>query len=204
MTGGVFIVLEGIDGAGGETLAENIINKCTQEQIPCLRIRYPDYNSPWGEIIHSYLEGDLEISPKVLFLTYAADQLKDQKRIQECKQQGGIVVCDRYVTSAIAYESVLGLSYDKAVQLAETLEYEQPEFIVYLDISPEESAKRKQHEKGELDIHEADLELLTRVRQVYQTMANTNILGKWFKFDGTKSRIEIFQFVWEKILELRK
>jgi len=203
MDHGVFIVLEGIDGAGGETLSNNIARKCTQQGIPCLQLKYPDIpsRSPWGGIIKAYLRGELKISPDVLFLTYAADQLKDQQRIRAFKQKGGIVVCDRYVTSAIAYESALGFSYAKAIQLAETLEFEKPDFVVYLDIPPEVSETRKRQEKGRLDIHEANVDLLTRVRKVYKNMGENNILGVWITIDATKTPEEICERVWEKILE---
>ena len=139
-----------------------------------------------------------------MFLTYATDQLKDQKRIRVFKQKGGIVVCDRYVTSAIAYESALGMSYETAIQLAEILEFENPDLIIYLDIPPEISEIRKQQEKGSLDIHESNTDLLTRVRRVYKTMSETNILGVWTTIDATKPPEEIFECVWGTILEKRR
>ncbi len=199
MNRGVFIVVEGIDGAGGETLSNNIVHKCKQQSIPCLKLKYPDYTSPWGQIIRNYLIGTLKMSPVLLFLTNASDQLKDQKRIESFRQQGGIVVCDRYVTSAIAYESTLGFSYTKAVQLVHLLQFERPDFVFYLDISPNVSIKRKRQEKGKLDIHEADIELLANVRKVYQTMSETNILGEWITIDATKTPEEIFKSAWEII-----
>lgn len=202
MRRGVFIVVEGIDGAGGETLSNNIVQKCNQQNIPCLKLKYPDYTSPWGQIIRDYLKGTLEMPPVLLFLTYASDQLKDQNRIDTFRQQGGIVVCDRYVTSAIAYESTLGFSYTKAVQLAQLLQFERPNFVFYLDISPDVSIQRKRQEKGKLDIHEADVELLANVRKVYQTMSETNILGKWITIDATKTPEEIFKRAWEKISKI--
>lgn len=199
MARGVFVVVEGIDGAGGETLSNKIVHKCNQQSIPCLKLKYPDYTSPWGKIIRDYLRGTLKISPVLLFLTYASDQLKDQKRIETFRQQGGIVVCDRYVTSAIAYESTLGYSYTKVVQLAHLLQFENPDFVFYLDISPDVSIQRKRQEKGKLDIHEADIELLANVRKVYQTMSESNILGEWITIDATKTPEEIFKRAWEKI-----
>ena len=56
MDNGRFIVLEGLDGAGGETLSDNLVRKCTQQVIPCLKLKYPDYASPWGEILKTYLD----------------------------------------------------------------------------------------------------------------------------------------------------
>lgn len=200
MGNGLFIVLEGLDGAGGETLSENLVRKCNQQDIPCLKLKYPDYTSPWGEILKVYLDGKLKIPPEPLFLTYAADQLKDQTKIQEFRQTG-LVICDRYVTSAIAYESVLGVAYDKAVHISEILDFEPPDLIVYLDISPEVSIQRKHQEKGELDIHEADTLFLAEVRDVYKKMSYSNILGPWITIDATKTPEEILEMVWKILLE---
>ena len=201
MRRGFFIVLVGIDGAGGETLSANIASKCSQNDIPCLQLKYPDYTSPWGQIIRTYLRGTLNITPDLLFLTYVTDQLKDQNLIKTFKQQGGIVVCDRYVTSAIAYESALNFPYTKAVQLAEVLQFEKPDFVVCLDIPPEISAQRKRQEKGKLDVHEANSELLAKVRRVYRTMAKTHLFGEWIMIDATNTPEEICEQVWEKVFE---
>jgi len=202
MTHGLFIVLEGLDGAGGETLSENLVRKCDQHDIPYLKLKYPDYASPWGEILRVYLDGDLKIPPESLYLTYAADQLKDQTKIRDFRQTG-IVICDRYVTSAIAYESVLGVSYDIAISLSEILGFERPDLIVYLDISPEVSIQRKHQEIGELDIHEANTTFLAEVRGVYNKMSKSNILGPWITIDATKTPEEILETVWKTLLEKR-
>ena len=65
MNNGLFIVLEGLDGAGGETLSENLVRMCNQQDIPCLKLKYPDYTSPWGEILKIYLAGKLKIPPEL-------------------------------------------------------------------------------------------------------------------------------------------
>ena len=203
MEQGVFIVIEGLDGAGGETLLRNIVKECNQGGIPCLQQKYPDYTSPWGKIIRTYLKGEIQVEPTILFLTNAADQLKDQNKLRKFIQKGGIVVYDRYITSAIAYESALGMPYPMALKLTETLEFEKPDLIIYLDVSPEVSESRKQQEKGCLDIHEANSELLTQVRQVYKDMSRTKILGKWITIDATMTPEEISKQVWDAIIEKR-
>ena len=203
MEQGVFIAIEGLDGAGGETLLRNIVKECNQGGIPCLQQKYPDYTSPWGKIIRTYLKGKIKIDPTILFLTNASDQLKDQNKIRNFIQKGGIVVCDRYITSAIAYESALGMPYPMALKLTETLKFEKPDLVVYLDVSPEVSGSRKQQEKGSLDIHEANSDLLTQVRKVYKEMSSTNILGKWITIDATMTPEEISNQVWDAIIEKR-
>lgn len=203
MGNGLFIILEGLDGAGGETLSANLVRKCHQQDISCLKLKYPDYASPWGEILQEYLDGELKIPPEPLFLTYAADQLKDQAKIQEFRQKG-LVICDRYVTSAIAYESVLGVTYEKAIQLSEILSFETPDLIIYLDISPEVSIQRKQKEKGELDIHEADTTFLAEVREVYKKMSENNVLGPWLTIDATNPPEAILEMVWKILFEKKK
>jgi dTMP kinase len=203
MNNGLFIVLEGLDGAGGETLSENLVKKCKEQDISCLKLKYPDYTSPWGAILHEYLDGELRIPPEPLFLTYAADQLKDQAKIQEFRQTG-LVICDRYVTSAIAYESVLGVAYDKAIHLSEILSFEPPDLIIYLDISPEVSIQRKHQEKGELDIHEENTTFLAEVREIYKKMSENNVLGPWIIIDGTKTPEAILETAWKILLEKKQ
>jgi thymidylate kinase len=54
---GKFIVIEGIDGAGGETQSKLLFEYLSSRKIPCERMLYPDYGNSIGKFIHDYLHG---------------------------------------------------------------------------------------------------------------------------------------------------
>ena len=190
----MFVVVEGLDGAGGKTLTDALDNHYRKQGVPCHLMRYPEYDSPWGKIIQSYLDGRLDIDPKPLFVTYAADQLKDQKAIRRWKTLGGIILCDRYVTSAIAYETALGLSYMEALKITDAFDFVFPDMILYLDITTGTSYKRKKKEKGEsIDIHESNIGLLQKVRRNYQRMIEDKLFCHWHQINADHPIEKVFE-----------
>jgi dTMP kinase len=52
---GKFIVIEGIDGCGGETQTKKMSDFFKQKGIDFVKISYPNYKTPLGKIIDKYL-----------------------------------------------------------------------------------------------------------------------------------------------------
>ena len=188
---GKFIVIEGIDGAGGETqsklLFEFLENKC----IPSVRLSYPDYSSPTGKFIDEYLHSKHELSADILVMLHAVDRLKDKEKINKFLEEGKVVVADRWFTSTLAYQSAQGFPLGKMLKLGEILEIPKPDIVIYLKISAETSIKRKLGEKGSLDRVEKDMDFLEKVANVYDKLSNENIFGWWVVVDGNKSREQV-------------
>ena len=67
------------------------------------------------------------------------------------------------------------------------LDFPKADLIIFFDIKPETSMKRKREEKGNLDLHEQDSEYLRKVRKSYEKEIAKNIMGKWVVIDGEKS-----------------
>ncbi len=72
-------------------------------------------------------------------------------------------------------------------------EYPEADVIIFTDIKPETSMKRKLKEHGRLDRHEKDLKFLRRVREFYMREIKENVLGKWIVIDGEKSIKEVHE-----------
>lgn len=58
----MFIVIEGIDGAGCETQARNLFHIFKKNQRSPILIKYPDYRRNIGQIIKEFLY-QIKISP---------------------------------------------------------------------------------------------------------------------------------------------
>ncbi|ACV24486.1 dTMP kinase [Methanocaldococcus fervens] len=101
----MFIVFEGIDGSG----------KTTQSKLLAEKIKafwtYEPSNSDVGKFIREILSGNIKVDDKTLALLFAADRVEHTKLIKE-KLKEKDVVCDRYLYSSIAYQSVAGVDED--------------------------------------------------------------------------------------------
>lgn len=197
---GKLFVIEGIDGAGGETQSKLLVNYLKKQKKSVERLRYPDYGEPIGKLIHNYLHRKYNFSVGTQILLYLADFLKDKEKIERWLREKKIIICDRYFTSTIAYQGVQGFPMKKALRFAELVGLPKPDLVIYLKISPETSMKRKYKEKKCLDRNEANKKLQTQLSKFYQKLVKNQIFGKWQVIDGEKSIEEVFKKI-QKIYE---
>ncbi len=198
---GKLIVIEGIDGAGGETQSKMLLDHFRSRKIPCERIYYPDYGNPIGDLLHEYLHKKYDFSPDMQFLLFSADMIKDRERIQGWLNEGRIVIADRYFTSALAYQVMRGFPLENALKFAEIFRLPKPDMILFLKISPKTSIKRKKVEKKDLDRNEADSKLHEQVSESYESLVKKQVWGSWFAIDGERSKEEVFLQI-KKVLRL--
>ena len=185
---GKFIVFEGIDGCGGETQSKKLVQYLKKRGKPAQLLSYPDYKGPVGKLIREYLYKRYNFSKEVQLLLYFADFLKDKDKIQKWLQEGKTIVSDRYFSSTLAYQCLNGFPVENALQVSKLFELPVPDVIMYLDITPETSIKRKIKEKnGKLDRHEADKKFLTDLVKFYKQLVKKQVFSRWIVIDGEQS-----------------
>ncbi len=193
MKGGRIVVIDGIDGAGGETQSKLLLKFLKDKGIPAVKLTYPDYSGPIGRLLHEYLHKKFELSPEMQFLLYSADYVKDQEKIKKLLKEGKTVICDRYFTSTLAYQGLRGFPLEKALKFARMFGIRKPDIVIFLRISPETSIKRKYREKKSLDRNESDKAFLGRVSRFYEGLIEKQVFGKWVALDGEKSIEKVFE-----------
>jgi dTMP kinase len=111
---GLFIVLEGLDGAGTTTQAKMLYNYLLGKRLRAWLTNEPT-DEPVGKLIRDSLSGRIssprtgkriEFSEGALCLLFAADRLEHSHSVEDMRRQGTHVVCDRYILSSIAYQSL--------------------------------------------------------------------------------------------------
>lgn len=104
--GPVFIVLEGIDGAGKSTQLEKLYEHLTDQGIDVVKTREPGGTSVAETLRSCLLDPDNEtISPITeLLLVYAARQQHLDHVIRPALCAGKWVLCDRFIDSTFAYQ----------------------------------------------------------------------------------------------------
>ena len=116
-------------------------------------------------------------------LLFIANRHEHRPRIEQWLAEGVVVICDRYLSSSVAYGEALGLD---AMWLEETQrKLPQPDLTILLDIHPETALARKHAGR---DRYERDLALLGRVRESYLRQAARH---GWALLDGERSREEV-------------
>lgn len=115
---GILIVVEGINGAGKTTVIEGVVNHYKFINRSVVVYKFPDRNGKYGKRIDDYLKGIITIPSKYDILQlFTNDRLLVKDKIEQDLNNGKIVICDRYVFSAIAYHIPRHITSDKIIKL---------------------------------------------------------------------------------------
>ena len=105
----MFIVLEGLDGAGKSTQIAKLREMFRSKGIESEYLHFPRFDAPvYGELIARFLRGDLgsveSVNPYLVALLYAGDRADAATMIEQWLADGKVVIVDRYVYSNIGYQ----------------------------------------------------------------------------------------------------
>ncbi|MEC5200528.1 dTMP kinase [Arthrobacter sp. PL16] len=144
---GLFIALEGGDGAGKSTQAGLLCRALEEGGRTVVRTREPG-GTPIGEKLRSLVleHGHGDIDARTEALIFAASRAAHvQQVIAPALRRGDVVVCDRYIDSSVAYQGAgrnLGPRSVLDVNLWAT-EGLLPDLTVLLDVAPAEGRRRR-------------------------------------------------------------
>lgn len=199
---GKFIVIEGIDGCGGQTQT-NLLKKYFGENNT-LFLSFPGYKTQLGQIIDDFLHKRTNYEEKdVEILIYYTDILQFKPMILKALRQGKNVICDRYFTSTITFQSLNDKrNVEDILKLNNMFKLPVPDICFLLDITAGESQKRKMNEKQgfkNLDRNESDLNFLNNVREQYLKIAKNNVFCNWEIIDGAQSIQDVYNKIISKL-----
>lgn len=136
---GHFIVLEGIDGSGTTSQCRLVAERLRSHGYDVVSTQQPS-SGPVGVFTRLMLQDEIE--PHLLALLFAADRLHHYStEIRPALQAGCIVLCDRYLLSAWAYQSI-ECDFEWVRTINEHAAW--PDLTLVLDIDPDLAWQRVQ------------------------------------------------------------
>lgn len=212
MTRGLFIVLEGVDGAGTTTIARALDAKLRT----VLRARAgaaPGGLTTWltreptegafGVAVRQWFTepGEKPRDPRSMPLAFCVDRYRHVEQIEGMRDQGVHVVCDRYALSTRTYQA--------DVVPAPVLDWllaglPIPDVTLLLDCDLEVAARRRQGRGGAPDFYERDVPLQAAVRARYLAAAASGDpqLGRIVILDAGRPREEVARAAWRVVRDL--
>lgn len=189
----MFIVLEGLDGAGKSTQIRMLRQLFADRGVESEYVHFPRFDSPvYGQLIARFLRGEFggvqEVDPYLVALIFAGDRADAAPQIRQWLAEGKAVVLDRYVYSNVGFQCAklpAGEERDRLADWIVNLEFghnalPRPDLSLFLDV-PFAFTERKLSEaregddrdylQGGQDIHEASFQLQQDVRSVYLASA---------------------------------
>ncbi|MGG2397231.1 dTMP kinase [Pseudomonas sp. SH1-B] len=172
---GLFITLEGPEGAGKSTNREYLAERLREQGIDVLLTREPG-GTPLAERIRELLlaPSDEPMSADTeLLLVFAARAQHLQQVIRPALSNGSVVLCDRFTDATYAYQGGgRGLSTARIAQLEQFVQGElRPDLTLIFDL-PVEVGLARAAARGRLDRFEQEQRsFFEAVRQAYLARA---------------------------------
>ncbi|ANF23607.1 dTMP kinase [Thermococcus piezophilus] len=172
----MFIVIEGIDGAGKSTQAKLLAKWFEEKGYDVVLTKEPT-DTAFGKLIRRLVltggrEGIIDgarISHEAEALLFAADRAEHvHKLIKPSIGAGKIVISDRYFYSSLAYQWARGLDLDWLIDLNRFAI--RPDLVILLDLPVKESMKRINGRSIKTEFDKI-VELQKKVRENYLKLA---------------------------------
>jgi dTMP kinase len=206
MDNGVFITIEGPEGAGKSTVIAMLAQRLEEEGYPVLMTREPGGIEIAEQIRKVILNPDnTAMDPRTEALLYAAARRQHlTEKVKPALEKGSIVLCDRFVDSSLAYQGYArGLGMEEVFTINQfAIENMMPDTTLYFDIEPEEGLKRINSHKGR-EINRLDLEALDfhkKVREGYLILKE-RFPERFISIDASASLEDVFTFALESLKE---
>ena len=217
----MFIVLEGLDGAGKSTQIGMLRKLFAERGVASEYVHFPRFDAPvYGDLIARFLRGEFggvnEVNPYLVALLYAGDRAEAAATIRGWLAAGRAVILDRYVWSNVGYQCAklpAGEERDRLARWILDLEFghnalPRPDVSLFLDVpfafterkltQAREGADRD-YLHGGRDIHEDALDLQRRVREVYLAMAARDAKLRVVECGDAAGAMETPEHIFEKI-----
>ncbi|MGG0719508.1 dTMP kinase [Robertmurraya massiliosenegalensis] len=176
MTRGLFITLEGPEGAGKTTILNRLAERFQKEGIKVLHTREPGGIEIAEQIRKVILDkSNTAMDSRTEALLYAAARRQHLvEKVQPALEEGYVVLCDRFVDSSLAYQGYARkLGIDEVYSINQfAIDDMMPNLTLYFDIDPkvglERISRSDEREVNRLDLEE--LQFHEAVREGYQIL----------------------------------
>ena len=204
-----FIVFEGLDGAGTTTQAARLHDRFTRNGTPGFLTNEPT-PEPIGAFIRRLLSGQEKAregatyrpDERAMGLLFAADRLAHSQVIAAALARGDHVICDRYLLSSMAYQTL-----DSSITAQWVMDVNRgcviPDLTLFVAVPADVGLARVSARKSETSIYEtrSQLEIVAanyeRMLPLYEKQ-----FGRVVRIDGSRSIDEVHAAVLAAVMSL--
>lgn len=198
MSRGLFITIEGPEGAGKTTIIGMLETALRERGLKVIVTREPG-GIPIAEQIREVIlnKENTAMDARTEALLYAAARRQHLvEKVLPHLQEGSIVLCDRFIDSSLAYQGYArGLGIDEVYSINHfAIEGKMPDATFYFDIDPEIGLNRIGQHKGR-EVNRLDLEEIhfhKKVREGYHILLN-RFKDRILLIDASQSVEQVFQ-----------
>ncbi|KJE21948.1 thymidylate kinase [Frankia torreyi] len=197
----MIIAIEGVDGAGKNTLTGRLVARLTDSGRSVATLAYPRYAAePLGPAMRGLLGGDARLAPlaalpRATAMMFALDRAASRPELDALTDANDVVILDRYIASNAAYGAARLPAAERAGFPAWVADLElgslalpAPDLQVLLRVPVAKARAGAAARAGDdparpLDAFEADGGLQERCARMYEDLAARNWISPWLIVD---------------------
>lgn len=207
MEKGIFITVEGPEGAGKTTVIGMLSQRLIEEGYHVLQTREPGGIEIAEQIRNVILDKrNTSMDARTEALLYAAARRQHLvEKVLPALEKGYIVLCDRFIDSSLAYQGYArGLGMDEVFSINRfAIEEMMPKLTLYFDIEPELGLERinkhQDREVNRLDLE--NLEFHRNVREGYTKLIN-DYPERMYKINASQPIESVYMEAKRKLMEI--
>jgi dTMP kinase len=165
--GGYIIAIEGIDAVGKKTHSALLSRWLGKKGVKTAQMSFPDYDTPIGKEIKSFLSARRSYPPELQHLLFAANRWEKVEEIKGRLQAGETIIANRYTESNLAYGRANGLDIDWLANLEKGLP--AADLVIVLDAPPHSLSSRRPGISK--DAYESSSALQRKAQKAYRELA---------------------------------
>lgn len=190
---GKFVVFEGLDGAGTTTQLNMLANWLREHGVAIETTSEPT-GGPIGGVLRQAIDRRAELAPEALALAFAADRVdhlfNPVNGINRWLAAGTWVLCDRYLFSSLAYQSVDGLPIDWLIEINKFAH--APDVTIFVDTDTDVCMDRINSRSQKDELYHIDSRLRATVGVYRKIIANGSLTGQLMLVDGNNKPEDVF------------
>ena len=167
ISGGYIVAIEGIDAVGKNTHSLLLSKWLRKNDAETAHMSFPDYDTPIGKEIKSFLSGGRTYPTELQHLLFAANRWEKLEKIKSRLLAGEIIIVNRYTESNLAYGRANGLDTAWLADLEKGLP--RADLVIVLDASPRSLSSRRP--RSSKDVYEKSSALQAKAQKAYRELA---------------------------------
>ena len=183
----MIIVIEGGDQAGKKTQTELLAKALKARKLKTKLFSFPDYTTPIGKKIESYLNGKQKFPPQVIHCLLAANRWEKLDEIKKAISKNSVLIMNRYYQSNLIYGLVNGLPAEWLEHLDRGLP--KADLVIVLDVNQKESFSRKKQKR---DKFEKNKNFSQKISKTYRKIAKEK---KWKVVDASMPKEDVHKAI---------
>jgi dTMP kinase len=164
---GYIVAIEGIDAVGKNTHSLLLSRWLRKHGVETARMSFPDYDTPIGKEIKSFLSGGRTYPTELQHLLFAANRWEKLEEIKSRLRAGESIIVNRYTESNLAYGRANGL--DAAWLAALERGLPRADLVIVLDAPPHSLSSRRPGSSK--DVYEKSSTLQAKAQKAYRELA---------------------------------